>query len=72
MTVSLYIFLFFLQFYMSTKLAVVGLSIVPPVALLAIAYGRYVRKITQSVQVCFSLMVVFWFVFVNFTFSSFF
>lgn len=70
MTVSLYIFLFFLQFYMSTKLAVVGLSIVPPVALLAIAYGRYVRKITQSVQVCLSFMLVFWFVFANFTFSS--
>ncbi|XP_042868828.1 ATP-binding cassette sub-family B member 10, mitochondrial-like isoform X1 [Penaeus japonicus] len=39
-----------MMFYMSTKLAVVGLSIVPPVALLAIGYGRYVRNITKSVQ----------------------
>ncbi|XP_076066354.1 ATP-binding cassette sub-family B member 10, mitochondrial-like [Oratosquilla oratoria] len=36
--------------YMSPQLAAVGLSIVPPVALLAIYYGRYVRKITKDVQ----------------------
>ncbi len=35
---------------MSPKLAVVGLSIVPPVAGLAVIYGRYVRKITKQVQ----------------------
>lgn len=34
----------------SPQLAVVGLSIVPPVAGLAVIYGRYVRKITQKVQ----------------------
>lgn len=39
---------------MSPKLAVVGLSIVPPIAALAIFYGRFVRKITKNVQVCFS------------------
>ncbi|CAL8111742.1 unnamed protein product [Orchesella dallaii] len=36
--------------YTSPQLAVVGLSIVPPVAGLAVVYGRYVRKITQKVQ----------------------
>ncbi|KAK8733377.1 hypothetical protein OTU49_006610 [Cherax quadricarinatus] len=39
-----------MMFYMSTELAIVGLSIVPPVALMAVWYGRYVRKITKSVQ----------------------
>ena len=39
------------QFYVSTKLALVGLSIVPPVAMVAVVYGRYVRKITRQVQV---------------------
>lgn len=38
------------QLFVSPKLAVVGLSIVPPVAGMAIMYGRYVRKITKSVQ----------------------
>lgn len=36
---------------MSPKLAIVGLIVVPPVACLAILYGRFVRKITKSVQV---------------------
>lgn len=47
------VFLFFLsfQFYMSPQLALVGLAIVPPVAGMAVIYGRFVRKITKSVQV---------------------
>lgn len=39
-----------MMFYMSTELAIVGMSVVPPVALMAIWYGRYVRSITKSVQ----------------------
>ncbi|XP_039294386.1 LOW QUALITY PROTEIN: ATP-binding cassette sub-family B member 10, mitochondrial [Nilaparvata lugens] len=39
-----------MMFYMSTELALVGLGIVPPVAAIAIVYGRFVRKITKSVQ----------------------
>uniref|UniRef100_A0A1B6CL44 ABC transmembrane type-1 domain-containing protein n=1 Tax=Clastoptera arizonana TaxID=38151 RepID=A0A1B6CL44_9HEMI len=39
-----------MMFYMSPELALVGLSIVPPVAFLAIVYGRFVRNITKSVQ----------------------
>ena len=35
---------------MSPKLAVVALSIVPPVALLSRVYGRYVQGITKQVQ----------------------
>lgn len=35
---------------MSPELALVGLAIVPPVAGLAVAYGRFVRKITRDVQ----------------------
>ena len=36
---------------MSPQLALVGLSIVPPVAGMAIFYGRFVRKISKNVQV---------------------
>lgn len=36
---------------MSPQLATVGLSVVPPVAALAIIYGRFVRNITVKVQV---------------------
>nr|CAD7392551.1 unnamed protein product [Timema cristinae] len=39
-----------MMFYTSSQLAIVGLAIVPPVAGMAIVYGRYVRKITKSVQ----------------------
>lgn len=39
-----------MMFYMSLDLAIVGLSIVPPVALGAIFFGRYVRTITKKVQ----------------------
>jgi len=38
------------MFFVSPKLALVGLSIVPPIAVLAVIYGRFVRKITRSVQ----------------------
>jgi len=48
--VKFFSFLFF-QFYMSPQLALVGLAIVPPVAGMAVIYGRFVRKITKSVQV---------------------
>ena len=36
---------------MSPKLALVGLGVVPPVAIMAIVYGRYVRKLSKTVQV---------------------
>ncbi len=39
-----------LQFYVSPKLSLVALSIVPPIAVTAIIYGRYVRNITRRVQ----------------------
>lgn len=39
-----------MMFYMSPQLALVGLAIVPPVAGMAVIYGRFVRKITKSVQ----------------------
>lgn len=42
---------FLFQFYMSPQLALVSLAVVPPVAAMAIAYGRFVRRITQQVQV---------------------
>lgn len=35
---------------MSTELALVGLSVVPPLAGVAIIYGRFVRNITKQVQ----------------------
>lgn len=41
---------------MSPQLAVVGLTIVPPVAGLAVIYGKFVRKITKSVQVSIALV----------------
>jgi len=39
-----------LQMYMSPKLSVIALSIVPPIALLSRVYGRYVQNITKQVQ----------------------
>lgn len=36
---------------MSPQLALVGLTVVPPIAGIAILYGRFVRKITKNVQV---------------------
>ena len=44
------LYFFFFQFYVSPKLAIFGLGVVPPVAMVAIVYGRYVRKITKKVQ----------------------
>ena len=38
------------QFYVSPKLAMIALGIVPPIAAMSIIYGRYVRKITKKVQ----------------------
>lgn len=35
---------------MSPQLALVGLAIVPPVAGVAVLYGRFVRNITRQVQ----------------------
>ncbi|XP_015587518.1 ATP-binding cassette sub-family B member 10, mitochondrial [Cephus cinctus] len=40
----------FMMFYVSPQLALVGLSIVPPVAGIAILYGRLVKKISKNVQ----------------------
>ncbi|KAK9511846.1 hypothetical protein O3M35_000427 [Rhynocoris fuscipes] len=39
-----------MMFYMSPKLALVSLCIVPPVAGMAIMYGRFIRKMTRKVQ----------------------
>ncbi|XP_071441482.1 ATP-binding cassette sub-family B member 10, mitochondrial [Hetaerina americana] len=39
-----------MMFYLSPQLALVGLSIVPPMAGLAVVYGRFVKNITKSVQ----------------------
>jgi ATP-binding cassette subfamily B (MDR/TAP) protein 10 len=36
---------------MSPQLALVGLAVVPPLAAMAVIYGRFVRKIAKSVQV---------------------
>lgn len=35
---------------MSPELALVGLAIVPPLAGVAVVYGRFVRKISRNVQ----------------------
>ncbi|CAH1259922.1 unnamed protein product [Diabrotica balteata] len=39
-----------MMFYMSPQLALVGLAIVPPVAVVAVVYGRFVRTISRKVQ----------------------
>ncbi|XP_008474017.1 ATP-binding cassette sub-family B member 10, mitochondrial [Diaphorina citri] len=39
-----------MMFIISSKLALISLIIVPPVAGLAIVYGKFVRKITRNVQ----------------------
>lgn len=41
---------FYFQFYLSPKLATVVLGIVPPVALIAVAYGRFMKSITRKMQ----------------------
>ena len=43
-------FYLLLQYYTSPKLASIVLSIVPPVAGVAVIYGRYLRGITRNVQ----------------------
>ena len=35
---------------MSPKLALMALSIVPPIAIMSRYYGRYVQRITRAVQ----------------------
>lgn len=44
------IIFFDFQLYTSPELALVGLTLVPPVAFLAVSYGRFVRNITRNVQ----------------------
>ncbi|VVC95380.1 unnamed protein product [Leptidea sinapis] len=39
-----------MMFYMSPSLALIGLCVVPPVSLLAVFYGRFVRGITRQLQ----------------------
>lgn len=39
-----------MMLYVSPKLASIALAIVPPIAVMSIIYGRYVRKITRQVQ----------------------
>ncbi|KAF4533059.1 hypothetical protein B566_EDAN002622 [Ephemera danica] len=39
-----------MMFYLSPELALVGLCVVPPMAVFAVGYGRFVKKITKSVQ----------------------
>ncbi|CAG9856685.1 unnamed protein product [Phyllotreta striolata] len=39
-----------MMFYMSPELACVGLAIVPPVAVVAVMYGKYVRGISRQLQ----------------------
>ncbi|XP_029049800.1 ATP-binding cassette sub-family B member 10, mitochondrial [Osmia bicornis bicornis] len=39
-----------MMFYVSPKLAVLGLAIVPPIAGLAIVYGRFLKNISTNIQ----------------------
>ncbi|XP_053608432.1 ATP-binding cassette sub-family B member 10, mitochondrial-like [Plodia interpunctella] len=39
-----------MMFYMSPSLAMIGLCVVPPVSILAVFYGRFVRGITRQMQ----------------------
>ncbi|XP_030036699.2 ATP-binding cassette sub-family B member 10, mitochondrial isoform X1 [Manduca sexta] len=39
-----------MMFYMSPSLALIGLCVVPPVSVLAVIYGRFVRGITRQLQ----------------------
>ncbi|XP_075976553.1 ATP-binding cassette sub-family B member 10, mitochondrial isoform X2 [Anticarsia gemmatalis] len=39
-----------MMFYMSPSLALIGLCVVPPVSMLAVIYGRFVRGITRQLQ----------------------
>lgn len=39
-----------MMLYMSPELALVGLAIVPPVAIVAVFYGRFVRNISRKLQ----------------------
>lgn len=46
----------FFQFYMSPKLATFGMVIVPPIVVVAVYYGRFVKRITRDIQVCMKLL----------------
>jgi ATP-binding cassette subfamily B (MDR/TAP) protein 10 len=39
-----------MMFYISPYLAAVGLSVVPAVSVFAVAFGRYIKKLTRKVQ----------------------
>lgn len=39
-----------MMLYASPELAVVGLSIVPPITIIAVYYGRFIKKISKNVQ----------------------
>ncbi|XP_041981703.1 ATP-binding cassette sub-family B member 10, mitochondrial [Aricia agestis] len=39
-----------MMIYMSPSLALIGLCVVPPVSMLAVIYGRFVRSITRQLQ----------------------
>ena len=39
-----------MMMYVSPTLGVIGLSVVPPVALFAIGFGRYIKKLSKQVQ----------------------
>lgn len=39
-----------MMFYMSPSLAMIGLCVVPPVSIIAVIYGRFVRGITRQLQ----------------------
>ena len=39
-----------MMFYLSPYLAIIGLSVVPPVAIFAVGFGRYIKKISKQVQ----------------------
>lgn len=48
--VSLIYTFILIQVYTCPKLAGISLVVVPPIVLMAMVYGRYVRKITKQVQ----------------------
>lgn len=39
-----------MMFYMSPSLALIGLCVVPPVSIIGVTYGRFVRRITRELQ----------------------
>ena len=43
-------FFSFFQIYVSPQLSLASMAVVPSVAILAIIYGRYIKKVTANVQ----------------------